>query len=145
MAHDSELKAECERLYIDELLFIEEVCDRTKVPKKTFYRWRKDGNWEQQRDNNMNLQEKLGRLLCRLIDDELKEEEGKEINAQKIHGLVNTLKEFQKTKAVRERLIYVEDAEILLETLKEMKQFRELFEDPEVLSELGERLKEKSP
>jgi len=142
MAIDSALKADCERMYVDELLSIEEVCSKTGVSPTTFYRWRKEGGWDQERENTMGLREKLGRLLYRLIEAQL--EPGAQIDTQGVFSLIKILEKYQRTGAVRERIIYVEDAERLFEIMKSMDQFKTLLEDQEVLAQLGERLKEKS-
>jgi len=142
MALDPTLKADCERFYVDELYPVNEVSEKTGVPIITLYRWRKEGKWDELREQSMDIREKLGRLLFKLIEANL--EEGKTVEAQELYGLIKILEKFQKTGAVRERIVYVEDAERLFEVMKEMDQFKELLEDQEVLSELGERLKEKS-
>lgn len=141
MAHDTALRSRCEQLYVTELMSPEEVCETTGVPLATFYRWRKDGNWGALRDLEMGVREKLGKLMKKLIDEQLKDDVP--VDAQKLHGLINMLDKYQKTGTVRERLTYVDDAELLLETMKEMDAFSSLLEDQAVLSELGERLKEK--
>lgn len=140
MAHDATLKTRCEQLYVNELLSPEEVCRRTGVALATFYRWRKDNNWETLRELEMGMKEKLGHLVLKMIDEQLVNEE---VNYQVVNGLVNSLKKLQELGTARERLIYVEDAEVVIETMREMEQFAALLEDQEVLSELGERLKEK--
>jgi len=142
MALDPTLKADCERLYVDELYPANEVSEKTGVPNITLYRWRKEGKWDELREQSMDIREKLGRLLFKLIEANL--EEDKTVEAQELYGLIKILEKYQKTGAVRERIVYVEDAEKLFEVMKEIEQFRPLLEDQEVLSELGERLKEKS-
>lgn len=140
MAHDATLKTRCEELYVNELLSPEEVCRRTGVALATFYRWRKDNNWETLRELEMGMKEKLGHLVLKMIDEQLVNEK---VDYQVVNGLVNSLKKLQELGTARERLIYVEDAEVVIETMREMEQFAALLEDQEVLSELGERLKEK--
>jgi len=142
MVHDPAMKIECERLYVDELYSANEVSEKTGVPVITIYRWRKEGKWDELREQSMDLRDKLRRLLFKLIEAQL--EEDKNIEPQELYGLIKILEKFQKTGAVRERIVYVEDAERLFEVMKEMDVFRSLLEDQEVLAELGERLKEKS-
>lgn len=141
MAHDAALKSRCEDLYVSELLTPEEIVKATGVPLATFYRWRKDLRWDTLRDLELGLRDKLGKLLYKLIDEQLQEDQV--VDAQKLHGLINTLEKFQKTGTVRERLVFEGDAEVVIETMKEMDVFAPLLEDPAVLSELGERLREK--
>lgn len=141
MAHDAALKARCEELYVSELLTPEEIVKATGVPLATFYRWRLAGHWDKLRDLELGLRDKLGKLLFKLIDEQL--QDGQVVDAQKLHGLINTLEKFQKTGTVRERLVFEGDAEVVIETMKEMEVFAALLEDPAVQSELGEKLKEK--
>lgn len=142
MALDPTLKADCERLYVDELYPANEVSEKTGVPSITLYRWRKEGKWDELREQSMDIREKLGRLLFKLIEANL--EEGKTVEAQELYGLIKILEKFQKTGAVRERIVYVGDAETLWEVLLGIPQLKAILEDQEVLVIIENRLKEKS-
>lgn len=140
MAHDATLKARCEQLYVGELLSPDEVCRRTGVALATFYRWRKDNNWETLRELEMGMKEKLGKLVLKMLEEQIANER---VEYQVVNGLVNSLKKLQDLGTARERLVFEGDAEVVIETMREMSQFAALLEDQEVLSELSERLKEK--
>ena len=133
MAFDDELKNSCRQLYIDGMLAPEAICRTLGVSLPTFYRWRKEGNWEALRDFNMGLREKVGQLMVKMIDDLMK---APEVNAQQIHALVNMLKKYMETGAVRERVEYVEDAELLFQAMKKVEAFNALLEDEDVMKQL---------
>ena len=56
---------------------------------------------------------------------------------------LNSLKKLHDMRAVRERTVYEGDAELLLNTMKEMEVFAGPLEDQAVVSELADRLREK--
>ena len=140
MAHDSALRQQAERLYVDEYQDLAAISSQTGVPAPTLYRWAREGRWDEAREAACGMRDKLGKLLLKLVDSAASEQT---VDAQRIHGLVNLLERYQKTGTVRERLVFAEDAETLIETMREMEQFRALLEDQAVMAELGERLKEK--
>jgi len=141
MAHDSAIRQKCEQLYAEELLDPQEVCRQTGVGLASFYRWRDEGRWKEQRENSMGLRDKLGRLLFKLIENQLKKQG--QVDAQELYGLIKIIEKYQKTGSIQEKIIYAGDAEILMEVLKSMDIFKPLLEDPKILGELAERLKAK--
>ncbi len=141
MAHDTNLRSECERLYVDELLSPAEICERTGVALASFYRWKKVGGWEEGRENSLGMRDKLGRLLNKMIDAGLVE--GQDPSDQRLHALLNMYERYVRTGAAREKVIEIGDAEMLLETMREIPTLKSLLEDPEILDDLGKRLKEK--
>ena len=145
MAHDSALRQQAERLYVEEYQDLAAIGQTLGVSAPTLYRWAKEGGWNESREAACGMRDKLGKLLLKLVDSAAEDltAGNDKIDAQRIHGLVNLLGKYQQTGEVREKLVMVEDAETLIETMKEMEQFRELLADQAVMAELGERLKEK--
>jgi len=145
MTHVPDTIGECERLYVDEMFDPKNVSEITGVPPTTFHRWKRMYHWDERREDAMSLREKVGKLLLRLIDQAIEEGtgKGKQLNAQHLHSIINMLKQFQDTGRVREKIIYEEDASVLLETMREIPKLKTVLDDPAIMSELGEKLKAK--
>jgi len=140
VAHEQKVIAECQELYCYGLLSPEEIAGKTGVSLASFYRWRREGRWDAAREAELGLRHKVGGLVLKLVDEAVK---AKDTDASKLYGIVKLLKTFQATGEIKERLVYAEDAEKLVECMKEMPVFKDLLEDPAVLSELSELMKAK--
>ncbi|MBA7645176.1 hypothetical protein ES703_52929 [subsurface metagenome] len=145
MTYDSAKRRQCKQLYVEELLDLQDISDQTGVSLVQLYRWRRDENWEKDRDEAMGMRGKLRRLICKLIDNvtEKVKDTDKEIDEQKIYGLVKVLEKYDRLGQVREKLLYCDDAVLLLEAMKEIQELNDLLEDPKILAALEEKLKEK--
>jgi len=141
MTHDPNQRQECERLYVEELLDPREIAEKTGVSLPTFYRWAKEFNWQASRENSLGLRDHLGKLLFRLIEEQVKP--GNKIDSQKLFSLIKILEKYQRTGAIRERIVYFDDAEKLFGVLKEIEKLKPILDDPEVLAEIETKLKEK--
>ena len=146
MAHESATILDCERLYVDEWLDLEEIAELKKVAKSTLYRWFQEGGWVKKREGIKGDLDKLREIASSIIKQELTEVEldpKHVIDAQRIHAIRSLIETINRLSKVREKLVYAEDAELLLKTMNEIPRLKVVLDDPQIMADLGEKLKEK--
>lgn len=100
---DESLKARAEDLFVVHQLKGREVCTRLGISERTFYNWKKEGEWEKKRAAITSAEEafhaelfELGKTMARGIRKDI--EDGNEVDSSRYYALGRLIETAEKAK-----------------------------------------------
>ncbi len=105
---------EAERLYVNELLTLEEICSRLPVSERTLRYWKEEGAWDDKKKQAQRAKTAMHEELyefVRVLLKSIKEDiaAGKEVAQSRMYAFVNLIPRIYKLKEYEEAMSKMSD------------------------------------